>query len=68
MPSQDLVNTAAAEAAKGAPPLVVAIEAQNSGWSQADIVTALTIVYLLLQIGWLIWKWRRAAKTGEVQG
>lgn len=64
--SQDLVNTATAEAAKGMPPLIVTATAQTNGWSQADIVTALTIVYLLLQIGWLIWKWRRAAKTGEV--
>lgn len=66
--NQDFLNTAAVEAAKGAPPMIVTATAQTQGWSQADIVTALTIVYLVLQIGFLVWKWRRAVKTGEVQG
>lgn len=31
------------------------------------VVGALTILFLLLQIGHLLWKWRRDLKAGEVQ-
>lgn len=57
-----------AEAAKGAPPVVVAATANTQSWTGADIITALTIIYLGLQILWLLWKWWKSAKTGEVQG
>ena len=68
MSKQELLQTTAIEAAKGTPPVIVAATATAQSWSSADIVTALTIVYLLLQILWLLWKWWKAAQTGEVQG
>ena len=37
------------------------------GWTINHTVAALTIVYLLMQIGWLAWRWRRAAQGVEVK-
>lgn len=68
MSKQELVQSSAVEAVKGTPPVIVAATANAQSWSSADIVTALTIIYLLLQILWLLWKWWKAAQTGEVQG
>lgn len=67
MSKQDLVHTAALEAAKGTPPVIVATTAQSQSWSSADTITALTIVYLVLQILWLLWRWWKSTKTGEVR-
>lgn len=55
------------EGAKGSPGLVVTLIAFIQQWDSAAIISALTIVYLLLQICWLLWKWWKAAKTSEVQ-
>lgn len=67
MSKQELLQSSAMEAAKGTPPVIVAATANAQSWSSADIVTALTIIYLLLQILWLLWKWWKAAQTGEVK-
>ena len=45
---------------------MVAHQAAN-GWTINHTVAALTIVYLLLQIGWLVWRWYRAANGQEVK-
>ena len=37
------------------------------GWNINHTVAALTIVYLLMQIGWLAWRWHRAAQGVEVK-
>ena len=66
MNKQEFVQSTATEAAKGAPPVIVAATANAQSWSMADVVTWLTVVYLLLQIAWLVWKWCKAARTGEV--
>lgn len=55
------------EGAKGSPGLVVTLIAFIQQWDSAAIISALTIVYLLLQICWLLWKWWKAAKTSEAQ-
>lgn len=67
MSKQELLHTAAVEAAKGTPPVIVATTAQSQAWSGADTITLLTIVYLVLQILWLLWRWWKAAQTGEVR-
>ncbi|QXZ10279.1 hypothetical protein KUF54_03220 [Comamonas sp. Y33R10-2] len=67
MNKQEFVQSGMAEAAKGAPPVIVAATANVQSWSMADVVTWLTVIYLLLQIAWLIWKWSKAAQTGEVK-
>lgn len=68
MSKQELAHTAAMEAVKGTPPVIVATTAKAQSWTGADIVTALTIVYLVLQILWLLWKWWKSVKSGAVQG
>lgn len=53
----DLVN-AAGQIAPGAGASVVA---QAWGWSPANILTYLSVTFMLLQIAYLVWKWRRQA-------
>lgn len=65
MDKQELIRLAAIEAAKGAPPTSVAITSQVEDWTMANTVTALTILYLVLQIAWLIWQWRQASKRAR---
>lgn len=56
------------EAAKVSPPAFIVGKSIAEGWTINHTVAALTIVYLLLQIGWLLWRWRRAALGLEVKG
>ncbi len=65
MDKQELIRLSAIEAAKGAPPTSVAIASQVENWTMANTVTALTILYLVLQIAWLIWQWRQASKRAR---
>lgn len=65
---QELIHSVAVEAAKGAPPASVAITSQVQNWAMANAVTALTIVYLGLQIGWLLWQWHQASKKARQEG
>lgn len=65
MNKQELLHSAAVEAAKGAPPTSVAITSQMHNWTMANTVTVLTILYLLIQIGWLLWQWRQASKKAR---
>lgn len=52
----------AGEALKGMPPISVATAALY-GVSLSDLVVILTIIYVALQIGYLLYRWRRLAKT-----
>ena len=65
MDKQEIIRLAAIEAAKGAPPTSVAIASQLENWTAANTVTVLTILYLTLQIAWLIWQWRHASRTAK---
>jgi hypothetical protein len=59
--SQKLADTGI-EAAKASPPIaVLAVTAQ--GMTLQDWVFVLTLLYLGIQIGWLLWKWYRAMST-----
>ena len=59
---QQMASEAAAEAIKSAPPLAV-MAAASSGFGLQDWVFILTLVYLCVQIGWLLWRWWRAASV-----
>lgn len=48
----------AEQALKGSPPVAVTA-GMLAGMQMQDWVFALTLVYLLLQIGYLAWKWIR---------
>lgn len=54
-------HAVAAAAAKAAPPVAVS-GAMIAGVPMSDVVLGLTAVYLLLQIGYLVWKWRKEAR------
>jgi hypothetical protein len=51
------------EAAKSAPPLAVVVAGTFGGLSLNDWVMIATLVYIALQVGWLLYKWYKAAKT-----
>ena len=65
MDKQEFIRTAAIEAAKGTPPVSVSIISQADRWTMANTVTVLTMVYLALQICWLIWQWRQARRKAK---
>lgn len=64
---REVIKDMLTEGAKAAPPVVVATASIANDWTMNHTVYALTIVYLLLQIGWLVWRWYRAAKGQEVK-
>lgn len=69
MDKHEILRLAAIEAAKGAPPTTVAIASKVENWTMANTLTALTILYIALQIAWLIWQWRQASKrVRDTQG
>lgn len=65
--TNEIIKDMAAEGAKATPPVAVVTTAIAQDWTINHSVAALTIVYLLLQIGWLVWRWHRAAQGQEVR-
>lgn len=65
--SKEMMKEIATEGAKAAPPVAVVTADIAHGWSMNDTVLTLTIVYLVLQIGWLLWRWYRAANGQAVK-
>lgn len=62
MPPPAKIADLGSEAVKAAPPLTV-LGVTESGMTLQDGVYILTLVYLVLQMGWLLWRWWRAAHT-----
>jgi nicotinamide riboside transporter PnuC len=58
MDRETIVKTAAVEGAKAAPPVTVVAANVASGWTMTHTATALTILYVLLQAAYLLWRWR----------
>ncbi|ABM38593.1 hypothetical protein [Polaromonas naphthalenivorans] len=52
------------ETAKASPPVAVVTAGLASGWTLNNALTALTILYVVLQIAWLLWRWHRAVRLG----
>ena len=52
----------ASEAIKAAPPVTVTATALAGGISLNNVIGAATLIYIVLQAGYLIWKWRRDIK------
>jgi len=50
------------QAAKSAPPVLVSLIAFIAEWSLNNVIGAVTLLYLLLQIGYLLWRWRNERK------
>jgi hypothetical protein len=53
----------AEEAAKASPPLAVALSGWLGGLTINEAVGLTTIFYILLQAGYLIWKWIKEYRT-----
>lgn len=66
--SKEQMKDIAVEAAKASPPVAVVTHSMATGWTMNHTAVALTIFYLLLQIAWLIWRWRQAVKGQPVKG
>ncbi len=63
--TKDVLKDIAQEGAKASPPVAMVTALHTSGWTMGDTLTAATIVYVVLQIGWLIWRWHKAATNGQ---
>ena len=66
--AREVIKDALTEGAKATPPLVVLGKSIAEGWTINNTVGALTVIYLLLQIGWLVWRWHKAASGQPVKG
>lgn len=53
----------ASEAAKAVPPVTVIVTSTLAGWSLNNFIGAATLVYIILQADYLLWKWHRDYKT-----
>lgn len=58
MDRETIVRTAVVESAKAAPPVTVVATSAANGWTMTHTATALTILYVLLQVIYLLWRWR----------
>lgn len=72
MDRETIVRTALVEGAKAAPPVTVVANSVANGWTMTHTATALTILYVLLQAAYLLWRWsneredRRAKKARDL--
>ncbi len=57
----------ASEAAKAAPPVTVIATSTLAGWSLNNFIGAATLIYIILQAGYLLWKWRRDWKKEKAK-
>lgn len=65
--SKDIIKDLGIEGAKASPPIAVVTASLAKGWTINDTVAVITIAYLLLQMAWLVWRWRKAAKGKDVR-
>lgn len=58
---QDVADSAS----QAAPGAVATVGTKVFGLPLSEWVAAATFVFIVLQVAYLIWKWRRQAKTGQ---
>lgn len=58
----------ATEAAKAAPPVAVTAFAMAHGLTLNEIVALVTLGYIVLQAGYLLWKWRQEYRRSRQEG
>lgn len=63
--NQELTNAAGAAVAKSAPPVGVVSLAALGAIDMTFLVGAATFVYVVAQLGYLIWKWRKEARAKQ---
>lgn len=52
----------AQESLKASPPVTITVVAWMQGLTLTDVVALATLAYVLLQSGYLVWKWVREAR------
>lgn len=65
--TKEVLKDIAMESAKASPPIAVVTASLTSDWTLNQALTALTILYVVLQICWLLWRWHRALSTGRLE-
>lgn len=60
--NQELAQAASGAIAKSAPPLAVVAAVESGAFNMSFWVGAATLVYVVLQGAYLVWKWRREAR------
>ena len=58
MDKESIAKAIAVESVKASPPVAVVAHQISSGWTLSHTLTLLTIVYVGVQLGYLLWKWR----------
>ncbi|MCW5320541.1 hypothetical protein D5039_04895 [Verminephrobacter aporrectodeae subsp. tuberculatae] len=60
-----MLKDMAAEGAKAAPPVTMVTMAHMIGPALSVVLTTVTILYVVLQSAWLLWRWRREARDSK---
>ena len=68
MDKESIAKAIAVEAAKASPPVAVVAHQISSGWTLSHTLTLLTIVYVGVQLGYLLWKWRNERAERAARG
>ena len=66
MDKASIAKAAGVEVLKASPPVAVTASQPEGFWTFTP-VTALTCAYLVLQMAYLVWRWRRNAIGKEVK-
>ncbi len=68
MDKESIAKAIAVESAKASPPVAVVAHQISSGWTLSHTLTLLTIVYVGVQLGYLVWKWRNERAERAARG
>ncbi len=68
MDKESIAKAIAVETAKASPPVAVVAHQISSGWTLSHTLTLLTIVYVGVQLGYLLWKWRNERAERAARG
>ena len=60
--TDNTVKEVAMEIAKSSPPVAVVTASMASELTLGNVLTAVTIIYVILQICWLVWRWYQVAR------
>lgn len=63
----DLAHDAASAAIKAAPPVAVTAAGHIAGWTIDYWILVCTLIYLVLQIGYLVWRWSRDIRRANFE-
>ncbi|KRD25635.1 hypothetical protein ASE39_21740 [Acidovorax sp. Root267] len=58
MDRESIIKAVGLETAKASPPVAVVAHQAANGWTMSHTLTALTILYVGVQLAYLLWKWR----------